>query len=402
MRIALASIHPRALSGQIEGLVGLAQALEETGHSVKLISAFPTEHLLSENRLQLARESTRIVFDQPVRVTRILRGLARLAPEVDVIQMNLPTPAFSMYADLLQTLVRIPLVVGYEAHLASARDLLRPGRLAQSPGYYLPRLLINNRLTARLTLRRAAQYVVSTRYQKTELISLGVPPDHIAVIPTVLPRDKLSRIPRRAVAPSRPDRRLITYVGHYNHVKGVDVFVRAFQLLAPRYADLHLVLAWSGIGAPHRIRELLNDPALAGRVSELGQLRVLDLMSASHVFVLPYRLTIGQAAQPATFLEAIAANVPVVTTNLPLLRELTDEGKTALLVPPDDPVALAAGIERVLNDPQLVQEMLAAQREWIQKIQPEKVVKEFDQLYTQVIEARKASVLRSTANREHV
>ena len=40
MRIALASIHPRALSGQIEGLVGLAQALQDNGHTVKLVSAF--------------------------------------------------------------------------------------------------------------------------------------------------------------------------------------------------------------------------------------------------------------------------------------------------------------------------------------------------------------------------
>lgn len=390
MRIALASIHPRALSGQIEGLVGLAQALEKNGHTVKLVSAFSDEHLLSQDRLQLARESTRILFDQPARMTHITRGLVHLSSRVDLIQLNLPTPAFSIYADLVQSLVRVPVVVGYEAHLARVRDVLRPGRLAQSPGFYFPRLLINNRLMARLTLRRAAHYVVNTQYQRAELTSLGVRPERIAVIPTVLPRDKLTPGSNRAVALSRLGQRLVTYVGHYNHVKGVEDLVRAFQILASRFSDLHLALAWSGIGAPHRVRKLLSDPGLVGRVSELGQVRVPDLMRKSSVVVLPYRMTIGQAAEPATLLEAIAANVPVVTTNLPVLRELTNEGKTALLVPPDDPRALADGIERVLSDKRFAEKMLAAQRDWVQTIQPERLVMEFEQIYTRVIETSQA------------
>lgn len=402
MRIALASIHPRALSGQIESLVGLAQGLEEDGHSVKVISAFPDEQLLSQDRLRLVRDSTRILFDQPLRITRITRRLARIAPEMDLIQLNLPTPAFSIYSDLVQALVPVPVVVGYEAHLVRARELLRSGRLAQSPAFFLPRLVVNNRLVARLTFRCAAHYVVNTQYQREELLSLGTSPERIAVIPNVLPRDKMASNPERAAAPTRPGRRLITYVGHYNPVKGVDVLVRAFKLLAQRYPDLHLALAWSGIGAPKRVHALLKEPGLAGRVSELGHVQVPELMRESSVVVLPYRMTIGQAAPPATLLEAIAANVPIVTTDLPVLRELTDGGKTALLVPPDDAAALAAGIERLLSDGLLAQNMIAAQREWSQTIQPAQLVKEFEQLYTRVIEKRKASILLPAAHRERV
>jgi glycosyltransferase involved in cell wall biosynthesis len=73
--------------------------------------------------------------------------------------------------------------------------------------------------------------------------------------------------------------------------------------------------------------------------------------------------------------------VPVVTTKLPLLRELTREVQTALLAPPEDPAALAAAIERVLTEPQLVRQMLDAQQAWTQEIQPERVVKEYEQLY---------------------
>lgn len=384
MRVALASIHPRPLSGQIEGLVGLAQALQARGHSVNVVSAFPDRDLLSAHRTQLAAKTQRILFDQPARMTNILVRLIRLAKQVDVIQLNLPTPAFSMYADLIQACVRVPVLVGYEAHLVNGRDLWRCDRLCQAPDFYFLRLLINNRLIARLTWHGAAGYIVNSAYQKAELGALGIALHRIHLLPPILPKDKLERAPREAMRAAFPAGRLITYVGHFNHVKGVDLLVRAFQSLAPRVPDTHLVLAWSGIGSPRRVEQALGVPALADRVIRLGQLRVPDLLSASDVVVLPYRLTIGQAAYPATLLEVFAANVPVVTTDLPLLRELTDGGKTALLVPPDDSSALAAAMERVLNDPTLVARMTEAQREWIQQIQPSRVVKEYERLYTQV------------------
>lgn len=395
IRIALASIHPRSLSGQIEGLVGLAQALSTRGHSVQIVSAFPNRDLLGGDRLQLARAPQRIIIDQPVRISRILARLIRLSAQVDVIQLNLPTPAFSIIGDLLQTLVRVPVVVGYEAHLVRVRDLLQRGHVSQAPGFYLPRLLINNRLVARVTLHRAAAYTVNSQYQKTELIAAGVPPGRIHLLPTVLPFDKMARTSRPEARDQFPSGRLLTYIGHYNHVKGVDVLIRAFRSLAARFPDLHLVLAWSGLGRSEVVNALLQEMANQGRVYQLGRLNVQDLFAASDVVVLPYRLTMGQAAHPTTLLEAFAANVPIVTTDLPLLREMTDEGKLACLVPPDDPTALAAMIERVLNEPALVHPMLQAQRDWIGQTQPTRVVGAYEQFYEQIIAKHKTAVLRA-------
>jgi glycosyltransferase involved in cell wall biosynthesis len=385
MRVALASIHPRSLSGQIEGLVGLAHALRDRGNSVQVVSAFPDRVLLSDERIQLARQSRRLLFDQPARMTRIFVQLVRIAPRVDVIQLNLPTPAFSIYADLLQAFVRVPVIVGYEAHLVRARDLLRRDRLGAAPDFYFLRLLINNHLCARVTLRRAAAWIVNTEYQKAELIALGGAPARIHLLPPILPRDKLARVPRETARANFPPGRLVTFVGHYNHVKGVEVLVRAFRLLAPRAPDTRLVLAWSGIGSDRRVNKWLADRALAGRVIQLGQVHVPELLSASEVVVLPYRLTMGQAALPATLLEVYAANVPLVISDLPALRELTHDGKTALLVPPDDPDALAAAIVRVLTEPALAASMMQAQREWVERIQPVRAVKEYERLYQAIV-----------------
>ncbi len=384
MRIGLASIHPRPLSGQIEQLVGLAQALKKQGHSVEVVSPFPSEELLGAGRSQLVAPSRRILVGQPGRIVRVLVRLARLAPQLDVLQLNLPTPSFSMFADLLQASVHIPVVVGYEAHLVSARDLVQRGYVRQAPAFYLPRLLINNRLIARVTRHRAARYVVNSQYQREELLQLGADARRIEVLLPVLPCDKLAPASGEMRAQFPPGR-LLTFIGHYHHVKGVEVLVRAFRALAPRFPHLTLVLAWSGVGSRRTVDQALGEASLQDRVCQMGQVSVPELLAASAVLALPYRLTVGQAAYPSMLVEGMAAQVPVVTTDLPLLRELTAGGKTALLAPPDDPEAFAGAIECILTQPSLVQEMRRAQRGWVEQIQPERVVREYERLYRQVV-----------------
>ncbi|MGZ8694213.1 MAG: glycosyltransferase, partial [Gaiellaceae bacterium] len=86
---------------------------------------------------------------------------------------------------------------------------------------------------------------------------------------------------------------------------------------------------------------------LAGRVALPGVRRdARAIMGAADAIVLPSRWE----GLPLVALEALAAGRPVIATEVRGLRELLDDGRTALLVPPDDPEALAAAIRRVLED----------------------------------------------------
>jgi len=60
---------------------------------------------------------------------------------------------------------------------------------------------------------------------------------------------------------------------------------------------------------------------------------------------------------PLKVFEAMAVGLPLVASDLPSLRELLADGVDALLVAPDDPAALAAGIRRLLEDPALRQRL---------------------------------------------
>lgn len=400
MRICLSSIHPRPLSGQIEALAGLAKELKGLGHKVEVVSAFGSE-LIGGDRLTLAERDGRLLVGKLGRIVGILTKLVKQARSADLIHLNLPTPAFAILGDILQELVSIPVIVGFEAHLAGTGRPLWVSDLRASPYFYLPRLLLNNGLTARCTLHRATLYTVSSRYQAAELHRLGFPQERVLVLPSVIETGKLQRLDqadaRRLLG--LPDSRLIAYVGHYHHVKGVDILVKAFGLLARQQDDCRLVLAWSGLGDRRPIEQAVQAAGVEDRVLWLGRVRIGTIMSAIDVLVLPYRYTMGQNAYPGLILEAMAVGVPMVTSDLPLLQELLEHERTAMLVSPGDATAVAWGINRLLQSKLLRSEMIAEQRRrFFGSLNPKEVARRYVQVYRQVCTGE--AVILQPAGRE--
>ena len=78
-------------------------------------------------------------------------------------------------------------------------------------------------------------------------------------------------------------------------------------------------------------------------------------LAEAAVAVLPLtrELISSSFTSPLKLFEYMAARVPVVASDLPSTREVLSDGVNAVLVEPDNPTALAGGIQRVLNDPGL-------------------------------------------------
>ena len=183
----------------------------------------------------------------------------------------------------------------------------------------------------------------------------------------------------------RAEGRLVGYVGHYNPVKGVDTLIRAFKYLSQHFDDCRLVLAWSGIGDPGPIERAIADIGIGDRVLHLGRTPIGALLSALDVLALPYRLTMGQSAYPGLLLEALGVGVALVTSDLPLLREIVEHNRTALLVPPDDTVATATAISTLLENRAIGSRLAAEQRSLLRgPFSPPHLAKQYVQLYRQV------------------
>lgn len=386
MRICLVSIHPRLLSGQINALVGLGRALQERGHQVKLVTAFAETRLLDPDRIYGPEASAGLLLGKLARVARIVRHVQEAATEADVVQLNLPTPSFSIVGDVVQALLRRPIIVGFEAQLPAAADLVR--RLPAAPQFYLPHVLINNRLVTRLSAFRASRYVVASAVQAAELGSLGVPAERISVIPNLIDDRRLQEELASEVDGLPAGRPIIGYVGHFNHVKGVDVLVRALPAVLAEYPRAQLVLAWSGLGPAGPVRRAIAEAGVADHVHLIGRVPVAAMLRQSDVFVLPYRLTIGQAAYPGLVLEAMATGVPLVTSDLPLLRELIEEGREAELAQPEDPWDLARSILRLLDDPRRRAAMVRSQRQLMRSsFDPTVLVRKYEAIYDNPVAA---------------
>ncbi len=382
MRICLASIHPRLLSGQIESLVALAHGLEALGHTVRIVSAFPDQQLAHQRRWEIDRGDGLALAPKVVRIGRIVGAIAAAAREYDLLHFNVPTPAFSMLADVVQLAAGRPLVVGFEAHLADVRGAL--GRLRQAPEFYLPRIIVNNGLVSRLTVRRGRAYIVSSEYQRRELLALGYPRRLVHVIPNLVDSSKLRRWPkdqaRRALG--LPEGPVVAFVGHYHDVKGHDVLIEAFQRIVARVPAARLALAWSGIGHEARVEAAIQRLGIGSQVIRLGRVDVGQLFSAADVVALPYRFTLGQAAYPGTVIEAMAVGVPLVTSDLPLLNELSDQGKAMLLARPGDVADLAEKTSRLLEDSTLAAQLVAAQRSAVEhRFDSSRLVAEYATVY---------------------
>ncbi|MEC3861305.1 glycosyltransferase [Mesobacterium sp. TK19101] len=167
--------------------------------------------------------------------------------------------------------------------------------------------------------------------------------------------------PARYAIPPAHDGKELLFVGRLAGVKGVPVLLDALTRLKTGHPDIRLTLIGDGPERPvleTKSRELgLSD--MVRFVGYKSQAEVADALGTSDVFVLP---SFAEGV-PVVLMEAMAAQVPVITTRIAGVPELVDHGASGLLVPPGDAGALSASIETALADPDLRKSMGAAGRE---------------------------------------
>jgi glycosyltransferase involved in cell wall biosynthesis len=208
-----------------------------------------------------------------------------------------------------------------------------------------------------LTARLADAVVAPSRATALELAR-----DYRCSVRAVIPNGVLAA----AAPPGDSVRSIATestvlYAGRLRTRKAVAVLLEAMAALAPRRPDLRLVVAGDGEQAL-ALRRRAERSDLRGRVEFAGALpreAIAEWYRRAAVLCLP---SIYEGF-PVTIVEAMAAGLPVVATRVAGVPEAVDHGATGLLAPPEDAAALAAAIERVLEDIDLRRRMGQAARE---------------------------------------
>jgi colanic acid/amylovoran biosynthesis glycosyltransferase len=210
-------------------------------------------------------------------------------------------------------------------------------------------------------VRRARAVTVMNDEMRKRVVDLGVSPELASVLPMGV--DLRLHGGEHSVRPV-PGR--LVFVGRLVEKKGVGVLLQALGRIPD---DVEWSLEVVGDGP---LRAQLEEEAapLGDRVTFTGQVpgaAVHEALRRAQIAVLPsVRAHSGdQDGRPVALLEALAAGVPVVASDLPGLAEVVDGvGAAGVLVPAGDAGAFAAAITRLLSDPDGRRRMgrVAAQR----------------------------------------
>ncbi len=162
-------------------------------------------------------------------------------------------------------------------------------------------------------------------------------------------------LPADAATPVDPPRLL--YFGTLSPWQGVDVAIRAAAMLGD---GVRLTVVGSGNG---RQREALV--ALAAKLGAAGRVEILPavdraelgrLLAESFAVLAPLAVNdrnVRQGCCPLKVLEGMAAGVPVIASDLPVVRELGEHGRHLLTVKPGSVDQIAAAVGRLRGDAQL-------------------------------------------------
>jgi glycosyltransferase involved in cell wall biosynthesis len=143
---------------------------------------------------------------------------------------------------------------------------------------------------------------------------------------------------------------LVTSVGNVRRVKGHDLFIRAAAIIAQRFPEVKFSIAGEVLETEYfeELRRLIETLGLTqcfrfeGGVTDLPR-----FLEGADIFVLPSR----SEGFSNAIVEAMASSLPVVATRVGGNPEAVKDGITGIVVPPEDPAALADAVLQLLADP---------------------------------------------------
>lgn len=276
--------------------------------------------------------------------------------------------AFDFYTNLTlipaAKLAGVPVVIGSHRQLG---DLLTPAQFRAQliMFHWCDRVVCNSHAAADRLLQ------AGLAEKKVVVIGNALPPAAFAETAPAVPRAagifRIAMIARMNAA-------------YKNH----GGFLRAAEHLSRKRPNVEFLLAGDG---PFR-QDLERDAAgmgLQGRVKFLGDRRDIGAVLAS------VDLTVVPSASESlsnVMLESMAAGVPVVATAVGGNSELAGDGR-ALLVAPNDEEELAAGMERMLADPELRSSLSRNAREFAKaNFSVDRIRGQYRELYAEVVENR--------------
>jgi glycosyltransferase involved in cell wall biosynthesis len=272
----------------------------------------------------------------------------------DIVHANLASPWSCQYCIAAATIARRPRVVAVY-------------QLA------VPPISRRQRLAKRLTARGVDRHVgVGERTSREVEALVRLPHGSVLTIHNGVPDEFHEPLPPPTPGP------VVGAVGRLEHQKGFDTLIRALSLVE----GAALVLVGDGNDRA-ALEHLSRKVGVADRVLWAGWSDApRNYLSTFDVFALPSRFE----GFPLAVLEALLARSAVVAADVGSVSEVVRDGETGFLVPPDDPVALAGAIGRLLADAGLRRRLGDQGRQLVlERFTAARMTRAFESLYAELL-----------------
>lgn len=372
--VLIGPVHPHR-GGIAHHTALLARSLAAAGHDVHVIAyatlypraLFPGRTTLDPSDVPLEIAAARLIRPLwPPSWWRAATAVLAARPDLVVVQWWVPyfAPALGTIAALIRRggarLVFIcHNVLPHDGGGGLDRALVRAA-LARGAAWVVHSSADGHALRALLGPARfepaGAGRIVESRLPHLDLDPVGARRDGDApVLETAASQLRV----RHGVPPGAP---LALFFGFVRPYKGLMSLVDALPIALRSVGDLHVLVAGEFWQEADAYRRRAAELGVSARIRfddrYIPNEEVAAFFAAADVCVLPYR----EATQSAIVPQAFAAGVPVIATRVGGLPEAVADGESGLLVPPDDPAALAGALARFFGEPGLAERLRAGAR----------------------------------------
>jgi glycosyltransferase involved in cell wall biosynthesis/ubiquinone/menaquinone biosynthesis C-methylase UbiE len=196
---------------------------------------------------------------------------------------------------------------------------------------HLYQLLFNNKFLSKVSLSFVDGVIATSQYLQSQLISIGY--KNVKFIPTGV--DINEYVPERESRKRFKEGKVVAYIGHLVHSKGVSLLLGALLPLLEK-ENIRLIIASSHSGSDEKIIKRLSHP----KVSLFGTVKARDIYNSCDLLVYPRRFSFQTVIYPNIILEAMSCSTPVLTSRLPAIDEIIKDGENGFLIRPNDVIAL--------------------------------------------------------------
>jgi len=174
-------------------------------------------------------------------------------------------------------------------------------------------------------------------------------------------------------------------MGRLSRVKGYEYFIKAGIILSKKYDDIYFAIAGEG-ELRENLEQIIKNAGVSERFKFAGWREDIgNFLNGADIFVLS---SLNEGMGKA-IVEAMAAGLPVVGTDVGGISEIVVEGETGFIVPPGNAEAIADRIERLYLDKNLRSSIGERGRERAVQYDTHSMVRKVETLYEEVLKEKK-------------